>query len=61
MIHKERHIYYFACVGCGRPKAWSFKRSKAKKGICRKCHAQQINPDQIALFPVGNSMPSEVQ
>lgn len=35
--YKERRLYFFICEGCGAKNRQSFKRSKTKAGLCRKC------------------------
>lgn len=48
---RERRVYQFRCAGCGRPKALTHRRSKARAGLCRKCRAAaKVNPDQIPLL-----------
>lgn len=49
--YKIRHINFFACVACGRPRAQSLKKKNAVIGLCRKCRCGVAeNPDQTTLF-----------
>lgn len=55
-IYKERRLYYFTCNVCGSKTRNTFKRSKAKKGICKKCRRhEEINKNQLTLFPISFS------
>lgn len=55
-IYKERRLYYFTCNTCGNQTRHTFKRSKAKSGICKKCRKQEvINKNQLTLFPEPNA------
>lgn len=48
---KERHIYFFKCSGCGRDRAVSFKRKRAKGKLCRSCRVgPKVDPNQLPLF-----------
>ena len=47
---KERRLYVFKCGKCGRPRAYSYKRRRAREKICRKCRRSEPNPNQQALF-----------
>ena len=49
--YKERHIYYFTCSKCGN-KRQSFKRSRARKEICKKCRGQQVPENQSSIFDI---------
>jgi len=49
---RERRLYVYACKGCGRPKARSHKRSRARLALCRSCRkGRDSNPDQM-IIPV---------
>ena len=51
---KERHVYFFRCGKCDRRRQ-SLKRSRARKGICRRCRGRQageVSENQLGLFPV---------
>lgn len=48
--YKERRIYFSQkCEKCGKPYQ-SFKKSKIKKGLCRKCIKNKQDPNQQPLF-----------
>lgn len=48
--YRERHIYQFTCSGCSKQRRTSFKRSRAKRKLCRKCRlGHYVNPNQLAL------------
>lgn len=48
--YKERRLYFYTCSKCGKENRCSFKRSKAKHAICRKCKKVELNKDQMPLF-----------
>ena len=48
-MRKERRVYFFDCTKCGNRRS-SFKKSKALKGICRKCRRNQVPDNQLHLF-----------
>jgi transcriptional regulator NrdR family protein len=48
--YKERHVYFGVCDNCTH-KYCSFKRTRIKNGLCRKCRKTKVNKDQIGLFP----------
>lgn len=49
--YKERRLYFSEeCEKCGKPYQ-SFKRSRVKHGLCRKCRRNQPDPNQQTLFP----------
>ena len=48
--YKERRLYFYVCSVCGHSNRCSFKRSKAKKAVCRKCKSDSLNKDQFKLF-----------
>lgn len=53
---KERHLYYFKCSGCGRARAVSLKRARARKGLCRSCRTEpKVDPNQLPLFEQAKS------
>lgn len=48
--YKERHIYFGSkCSGCGG-KFQSFKRSRIKTGLCKKCRRNKPVKGQTNLF-----------
>ena len=48
-VYKERRLYYGdSCSQCGH-KFISFKRSKIKKGLCRKCRKNPVDPGQTRI------------
>lgn len=49
-VYKERRLYFSEnCGNCGKPYQ-SFKRSKIKHGLCRKCRKSAVDPNQAPLF-----------
>lgn len=49
-VYKERRLYFAEnCEKCGN-QFQSFKRSKIKHGLCRKCRKNEVNPNQVTLF-----------
>ena len=49
-VYKERRLYFSEkCENCGKG-FQSFKRSKVKGGLCRKCRKNQPDPNQQPLF-----------
>lgn len=55
--YKERRTYFYACKGgCGRA-ARSFKRRRARKGLCKYCRA--VNPNQMTIPAVLRELQNE--
>lgn len=59
-IYKERRLYFYTCSKCGSENRCSFKRTKARKGICRKCRKNAVNENQIPLFTAGVESLSQI-
>jgi transcription initiation factor IIE alpha subunit len=52
-VYRERHIYFFVCSNCDILRQ-SFKRAKARRGICRKCRSKNaVHKDQLSLIGDG--------
>ena len=49
--YKERRLYFYTCEVCHTPNRCSFKRSRVKGGVCKKCRSIEVNKDQGRLFP----------
>ncbi len=47
---KERHVYFFECKTCHKPKRQSFRRMRANEGICRSCRKGTVPDNQMDLF-----------
>lgn len=49
--YTERRLYFAdKCSKCGKG-FQSFKRSRIKHELCRKCRKNAPNPNQVSLFP----------
>lgn len=53
-IYKARLVYFFICEKCGTSNRQTYKRSRLKTKVCRKCARLMPNPNQVALFPPEN-------
>lgn len=49
--YRERRQYTFPCVKCGRPRAKSYRRGRAKVGLCRPCRKGSVDERQQTMFP----------
>jgi len=47
---RERHLYQFDCIHCGKSDAQSLKKGRARLRVCRKCARATPNPDQMTVF-----------
>jgi len=47
---KERRIWFFPCIKCGKGRAQSHKKRKAMAGLCQKCRRNQVPENQETLF-----------
>jgi hypothetical protein len=48
-IKKERRVYFFRCDKCDKDRQ-TYRRRKARAGICRGCRKIQISENQMSLF-----------
>ena len=59
---RERRLYVFACVKCGRPKARSHKRSRARLALCRQCRkGVDENPNQVTIFDTAETVEAKAK
>lgn len=53
-IYKERRVYFFTCTECEMPNCQSYKRSRAKRELCRNCRRteERVDENQLPLLGI---------
>lgn len=58
-IKKERRVYFFHCDKCGKLRQ-SYRRRRARNGVCRPCRKAYVDENQMTLFSSFETKEKEV-